>query len=114
MSPPFSFHVVPRLPNPAKEEDLPAHEVTFPPRPYWECTPILTDVNPESGSMTGGMIVWLQGFDFSPDFPVFAMFGDVAVPTVRVLLSMSPVLSKFLRHSLVPVFLPVVRLQQPQ
>ena len=87
MSPPFSFHVVPRLPNPAKEvEDLPAHEVTFPPRPYWESTPILIDMNPESGSMTGGMKVWLKGFDFSPGFPVFAMFGDVAVLTVRVLL----------------------------
>ena len=48
-----------------------------------EIAPILTEVNPESGSITGGATVWLKGMDFPTTFPLFARFGTTVVPTVR-------------------------------
>ena len=43
--------------------------------------PTLTDVNPESGSVTGGTRIWLKGINFPP-VPLFARFGSAVVPTV--------------------------------
>ena len=48
-----------------------------------EIAPILTQVNPESGSITGGATVWLTGMGFPTTFPLFARFGTTVVPTVR-------------------------------
>ena len=48
-----------------------------------ETVPILTEVNPESGSIAGGATVWLKGMDFPTAFPLFARFGTTVVPTVR-------------------------------
>jgi len=47
-----------------------------------EPTPTLTEVNPESGSVTGGARIWLKGIDFPALFPLFARFGTTVVPTV--------------------------------
>ena len=47
-----------------------------------ERAPILTEVNPDSGSTTGGARIWLKGIDFPALFPLFARFGNAVVPTV--------------------------------
>ena len=47
-----------------------------------EPTPTLTEVNPESGPITGGVRIWLKGIDFPALFPLFARFGTTVVPTV--------------------------------
>ena len=44
----------------------------------------LTEVNPESGSITGGARIWLKGIDFPALFPLFARFGTTVVPTVSL------------------------------
>ena len=49
-----------------------------------ERTPTLTEVNPDSASITGGVRIWLKGMDFPALFPLFARFGAAIVPTVRV------------------------------
>ena len=49
-----------------------------------ERPPILTEVNPDSGSVTGGMRIWLKGMDFPALLPLFARFGAAVVPTVSV------------------------------
>ena len=48
-----------------------------------EPAPVLTEVNPESGPITGGTRVWLKGMDFPTASPLFARFGSAVVPTVR-------------------------------
>ena len=47
-----------------------------------EPTPTLTEVNPESGPVTGGARIWLKGIDFPALFPLFARFGTTVVATV--------------------------------
>jgi len=47
-----------------------------------ERAPTLTEVNPDSGSTTGGARIWLKGIDFPALFPLFARFGNAVVPTV--------------------------------
>jgi len=47
-------------------------------------TPTLTEVNPETGSITGGARIWLKGMDFPTLFPLFARFGTAVVPTVSL------------------------------
>ena len=63
----------------------PPNQAVPPPRIEGECTPTLTEVNPESGSITGGATIWLKGMDFSALFPLFARFGTAVVPTVSSL-----------------------------
>lgn len=60
----------------------PPNQVVAPPRTEGEGTPTLTEVNPESGSITGGATIWLKGMDFPALFPLFARFGTAVVPTV--------------------------------
>ena len=62
---------------------IPLGQTMSQPRTDGETTPTLTEVNPESGSMTGGATVWLKGMDFPATFPLFARFGTTVVPTVR-------------------------------
>lgn len=47
-----------------------------------EPTPTLTEVNPESGPITGGARIWLKGINFPALFPLFARFGTTVVATV--------------------------------
>ena len=54
-----------------------------------ELPPILTEVNPDSGSVAGGVRVWLKGMDFPALSPLFARFETAVVPTVRVYLRTS-------------------------
>jgi len=85
--------------------------------PSWtegESAPTLTEVNPESGSITGGATIWLKGMDFPALFPLFARFGTAVVPTVSSLITfMKLFLINCLRHSATPTFLPVTCLPQP-
>ena len=59
-------------------------ETIGPPRPDGDTTPTLTEVNPETGSITGGARIWLRGINFSSRFPIFARFGTTVVPTVSL------------------------------
>ena len=63
----------------------PPSEAIAPPRTDEEPVPTLTEVNPESGSTTGGARIWLKGTDFPTQFPLFARFGTAIVPTVSPL-----------------------------
>jgi len=92
----------------------PPTQTIAPPVTEGESTPTLMEVNPESGSITGGATLWLQGMDFPTLFPLFARFGSAVVPTVSSLIT-------FVRHFLIdcsrysgtPIFLPVACLPQP-
>jgi len=64
-----------------------------PPRTDGESAPILTNVNPCSGPITGGAEVWLLGMDFPALFPLFARFGTAVVPTVSSLIAFCEALS---------------------
>ena len=81
----------------------PPDKAIFPPRADGEHPPTLTEVNPESGSITGGVRVWLTGLDFPAIFPLFARFGTAVVPTVRPSLCIS--------RSTSPCLLDVLRFQ---
>ena len=71
-------------PSPKSLSDIiPLGQETPTTRTDRETAPILTEVNPESGSITGGATVWLKGMDFPTTFPLFARFGTTVVPTVR-------------------------------
>lgn len=59
------------------------------PRTEDEASPTLTEVNPESGSVTGGARIWLKGMGFPARFPLFARFGSAVVPTVSLMGSLS-------------------------
>ena len=84
------------------------------PRADVERTPTLTEVNPESGSISGGTTIWLKGIDF-PASPPFVRFGDAVVPTVcSNYLPFGPNLITFLRLSLPATSLPVNCLTQPR
>jgi len=62
-----------------------AHQAIVPPRADEEPTPMLIDVNPESGSITGGARIWLKGKDFPALIPLFARFGTAVVATVSTM-----------------------------
>jgi hypothetical protein len=78
-----SLPLVPLL-QPAGSADLSSvrPQVIPPPKPDRECTPTLTEVNPDSGTITGGLRVWLKGMNFPVLLPLFARFGAAVVPTV--------------------------------
>ena len=65
----------------------PPNQAIAPPRTDGECAPTLTEVNPESGSITGGVRIWLQGVNFPAHFTLFARFGTAVVPTVSSLIT---------------------------
>jgi hypothetical protein len=70
-------------PSPAPLEVIePPHQVIVLPRTDGERDPILTQVNPESGSITGGAVIWLAGIDFPALFPLFARFGTSVMRAV--------------------------------
>jgi hypothetical protein len=95
---PFSFNILSKLrpgqgarmrlpaplPQPAPSADhSPVQPQTFsPPKVDDEHTPTLTEVNPDSGSITGGVRIWLKGMNFPALLPLFARFGAAVVPTV--------------------------------
>jgi len=75
--------------------DVP-HQAIVPPKADEEPAPTLMDVNPESGSVTGGARIWLKGKDFSVTFPLFARFGTAVVATVSTIKYLSsPIQSCF-------------------
>jgi len=65
----------------------PPNQAIAPPGTDGDCAPTLTEVNPESGSLTGGARTWLQGTNFLAHLPLFARFGTAVVPTVRSLIT---------------------------
>ena len=85
------------------------HQAIIPPMTDQQPTPTLVDVNPESGSITGGARIWLKGKDFPAAFPLFARFGTAVVPTVSTLeIPFKPHLIRFLRLSPPVPFFPVI------
>jgi len=88
--------------------DIP-HQAIAPPRAGEESTPALIDVNPESGSITGGARIWLKGKDFPALIPLFARFGTAVVPTVSIMETpFGPYLITFLSFFPLQPFFPVV------
>ena len=82
-----------------------------PPRTDGTPLPTLTEVNPESGSVTGGARIWLKGINF-PALPLFARFGSAVVPTVSPKgLPFDPPLIKLSRLSPPVTFLPAICLK---
>jgi len=63
------------------------NQAIAPPRTDGDCDPTLTEVNPKTGSITGGATIWLQGTNFPAHFPLFARFGTAVVPTVSSLIT---------------------------
>jgi hypothetical protein len=51
--------------------------------------PMLMEVNPESGSITGGTRVWLKVIGCPSISPLFARFGTAVAPTVSPLACLS-------------------------
>ena len=85
-----------------------------PPRIDGEPAPTLTEVNPESGSITGGARIWLKGMEFPAVFTLFARFGTAVVPTVsHMVLICGSQLTKFLRPFPPVTFLLVIYLPPP-
>lgn len=75
----------------------------------------LTEVNPESGSTTGGARIWLKGVDFPMHFPLYARFGTAVVATVSLFtFSVTPSLTDFFRPTAILTFLPVFCLPRPR
>ena len=60
----------------------PPNRVITPPRTDGECTTTLTEVNPGSGPITGGVRIWLKGVDFPAGFALYARFGTALASTV--------------------------------
>jgi len=72
-------------PNPGQHSTWkPPPPAIVPPSTEEGPTPTLTEVNPESGSITGGARIWLKGMEFPTLFPLFARFGTAVVPTVSL------------------------------
>jgi len=88
---------------------------TAPPRTDGEPpAPTLTEVNPASGSITGGARIWLTGMDFPAVFPLFARFGGAIVPTVSLMnLIYKARTNQVLRHTPRRTFLLVICLLHP-
>ena len=84
------------------------------PRIDEEFAPTLTEVNPESGSVTGGARIWLKGVDFPAHFQLYARFGTAVVPTVSLkCFPFGPSLISALRHSPPTSFWPAICLPRP-
>ena len=87
-SPPLEPPLVPSQSAGSSSDAIkPPNQAVLPPRTEGECTPTLTEVNPETGSITGGATIWLKGMDFPALFPLFARFGTAVVPTVSKLIT---------------------------
>jgi hypothetical protein len=85
------------------------HQAIVSPRTDEEPTPALIDVNPESGSITGGARIWLKGKDFPALLPLFARFGTAVVSTVSTMeIPFEPYLIRSLRLSPLEPFFPVI------
>ena len=90
------------------------HQAIVPSRTDPEPTPKLIDVNPESGSITGGGRIWLQGKDFPTLFTLYARFGTAVVSTVSTIETpFEPCLIRILRLSPPIPFLLVICLPWP-
>ena len=74
------------------------------PRTDGEHAATLTEVNPDSGSITGGARIWLRGVDFPANFPLYARFGTAVVPTVSPLTCLWCFLTAFFRFSAILAF----------
>ena len=91
----------------------PPQAITLP-RTDEECAPTLTEVNPESGSITGGARIWLKGVDFPAHIQLYARFGTAVVPTVSLkCFPLGPHLTSVHRHSPPTSFLPAICLPRP-
>ena len=88
----------------------PPSQAIAPPRTDGECAPTLTQVNPESGSTTGGAVIWLAGNDFPAHFPLYARFGTTVVRTVSSLVTCEALSNRvsqaFINPSLLTCHLP--------
>jgi len=91
----------------------PPNQAIAPPRTDGECAPTLTEVNPKTGSLTGGVPIWLQGTNFLSHLPLFARFGTAVVPTVSSLLRAKSFLIDHLRPSVTPTLFLVICLRRP-
>ena len=115
-SPSSSLSITPPTqlpPNAGPNSDLlnTPHQAVVPPTTERQPTPTLMDVNPESGSITGGARIWLKGKDFPALFPLFARFGTAVVSTVSIMeILFEPYLIRFPRLSLPVPFFPVIYL----
>ena len=83
--------------SPRGHEDGPSSSLVIStPKIDGERPPTLTEVNPDSASITGGVRIWLKGMDFPALLPLFARFGGAIVPTVSVCLCLSGYISSCL------------------
>ena len=73
---------LPRNAGPSFDSLNTPHQAVVPPRTDPEPTPTLIDVNPDSGSITGGARIWLKGNNFPAIFTLYARFGTAVVSTV--------------------------------
>ena len=73
-------------PNPGQHSPWNPPPAIVPPSTDERPTPTLTEVNPESGSITGGAKIWLTGMEIPTGFKLFARFGTAVgvVPTVSL------------------------------
>jgi hypothetical protein len=105
---------LPRNAGPNSDSLSTPFQATAPPRTDPEPTPTLIDVNPESGSTTGGARIWLKGQNFPTLISLFARFGTAVVSTVSPMeIPFDPYLIRFLRISPLAPFFPVGCLPQP-
>ena len=93
---PGNGHIHGTAPNVGNQNAPRGHEegssgslAIFPSKLDGERLPTLTEVNPNSGSITGGVEIWLKGMDFPALLPLFARFGAAIAPTVGVCLCFS-------------------------
>ena len=125
---PFSFNIVSKLPpgygtrkgplvlpqpTPSADRCSVQPQPISPAEADGELNPTLTEVNPDSGSITSGVRIWLKGMDFPALLPLFARFGAAVVATVGTRLHLSRLSHLFARPSLLPTFLPVNCLPEP-
>ena len=100
---------LPRNAGPSFDSLNTPHQAIVPPRTDPEPTPTLTEVNPDSGSITGGVRIWLKGKDFPAHLTLYARFGTAVVPTVSTMETpFEPSLIRFLRISPPTPFLLVI------
>ena len=103
---------LPRNAGPSLDSLNTPHQAVVPPRTDPE--PTLMDVNPDSGSITGGARIWLKGKDFPALFTLYARFGTAVVSTVGTTdTPFEPCLIRFLRLSPPTPFFLVICLPWP-
>ena len=104
---------LPRNAGPNSDSLKTPHQAIIPPTTDRQPSPTLMDVNPESGSITGGARIWLKGKHFPAVFPLFARFGTAVVSTVSAMgITFEHCLIRFLRLSPLVPFFPVICLLQ--